>query len=74
MNEETPKHRLQPRQRAEHEETMQSESKEIAFDSVEALLRHDLEHTPPPEAIRSKLQESLATDPPRISWWKKWLG
>lgn len=45
------------------------------FTSVEAMLRHDVVHTPVPPAIAQRLQESIGRLPlPPRSWWRRLLG
>lgn len=45
------------------------------FASAEELLRADRAQTQPPPQIETRLQQSLAQEPPpRRPWWKRWLG
>ena len=75
MNEENPQFRLRKKQRSEQEQGVRQESQEVTFGSVEELLREDVKQTPPPEGIRTRLEDSLRQEPvPRKPWWRRWLG
>ena len=47
----------------------------LEFATAEDLLRHDRAATPLPDAIESRLKQSLAAEPPLPRpWWKRLLG
>ena len=43
----------------------------MEFASPEQMIRHDAARTPVPPAIARRLEESIATLPPRQPWWKR---
>jgi len=59
-------------QQQEQQQTTQSTVHE--FSSVEAMLRHDVLHTPVPPAIAHRLQASIGQTPvPPRAWWRRLL-
>ena len=46
------------------------------FASVEAMLRHDSEHTPVPPRIAHRLETSISQlpPPPAKAWWRRFFG
>jgi hypothetical protein len=70
--------KLIARQKTEVEQNLvdrQQSQSVLEFDSVEAMLRHDTDHTPVPPAIAERLRESIGGLPlPARSWWRRLLG
>ena len=75
-----PPKKLTSQQKADEQQELAEQTQtqlqaQMEFQSVEELLRHDALHTPVPESIADRLQESLDQNPPRSrSWWRKLLG
>jgi hypothetical protein len=48
----------------------------LEFNSVEALLRHDAEHTPVPPRVAERLKDSISQlpPPPARAWWRRFFG
>jgi hypothetical protein len=63
--------RLTSEQQQEQAHTQQQAG--LEFETPEAMLRHDALHTPVPPGIESRLQVSLAAEPPGPTppWWKR---
>ena len=72
----SPSSRLQQQQRQElHTGDLARQMQaSLEFATAEDLLRHDRAATPLPEAIETRLRESLAAEPPPRPWWKRLLG
>ncbi len=52
-----------------------AQTRELEFQTVEELLRHDAAQTAVPPEIARRLSQSIAQPaPPRRSWWRKLLG
>ena len=56
-------------------QTQTQAQRQIEFQNVEDLLRHDALNTPVPESIADRLQHSLDQNPPPPrSWWRRLFG
>lgn len=46
------------------------------FATPEELLRHDRAQTPVPDAVATRLEQSLAVEPvpAKPAWWRRWLS
>jgi len=47
---------------------------EHVFESPEEMLRYDAQHTEVPPAVATRLEESLAKQPPPQPWWRRWFS
>jgi hypothetical protein len=57
---------------AQSQQTEQS----LVFDSAEAMIRHDAEHTSVPSGLRDRVMNSIAQEPRENTstpWWKRWM-
>lgn len=74
MPPDPPQSRLTQRQEA-RTQTAQQIQAGTEFASAEELLRADRAQTRPPPQIETRLQQSIAQEPPPPRpWWKRWLG
>lgn len=63
----------QEHQQAAEQQTRQASAQE--FVSVEAMLRHDVLHTPVPPTIAHRLRSSMGPSLPAArSWWRRIIG
>jgi hypothetical protein len=73
-----PKRKLQQRaeQDSAHAQQLGGQQRQTVreFSSVEELLRQDAARTSVPPAIAARLQDSMARDPARGSWWRRLFG
>jgi hypothetical protein len=65
---------LQQQQQERTGEQAQQTQAGREFGSPEEMLRHDRAATPLPEAVASRLKQTLAAEPPPRPWWKRILG
>jgi hypothetical protein len=58
------------------QQQQQQASSAQEFPSVEAMLRHDAEHTLVPPRIAHRLDESIRQlpPPPARAWWRRFFG
>jgi hypothetical protein len=70
----TSQQRAEEQQATTHQEQTQSQGRELNFNSVEEMLRHDALQTPVPPGIECRLQESIDRTPRNKSWWRRWFG
>jgi hypothetical protein len=69
--------KLRHHQTAETEESHLSHSTQTAqeFESVEDLIRKDVQQTDLPPEIAERLNESIAREPqPQPGWWQRFFG
>lgn len=75
-----PPKKLTSQQRAEEQQTTAHQqhaesTREVEFNSVEDMLRHDAAQTPVPPGIEHRLQQSLSkTSTNAMSWWRRFFG
>jgi len=46
----------------------------LEFKNAEELLRHDAGQIVTPPSLAERLQQTIASQPPRRSWWRRLLG
>ena len=69
------RHEQQSRQDLHAGEQARQAQAGLEFANAEDLLRHDRSATPLPDAIESRLKNTLAAEPPPPRpWWKRLLG
>ena len=75
------------KQRLNHETTEETEEalamageqrteETLKFDTPEAMLRYDAEHTPVPPQMRERVMQSISQEPVKANptpWWKRWM-
>lgn len=75
MQPDSPRSRLQQQQQERSAEQAQQSQAGLEFGTPEEMLRHDRAITPLPEAVESRLKQTLAAEPPPPRpWWKRILG
>ncbi len=76
MNADSPSSRLQQQQQQQETSTEGGQQQAgIEFATAEEVLRHDRASVLPPATIESRLQQSIAAEPPPPKpWWRRWLG
>ncbi len=70
-----PRSRLTGRTQAE-EQTVAGRAQQTGareFGSVEELFRADRAQVAPPPHLEHRVRASLAQEPPRQPWWRRWL-
>jgi hypothetical protein len=56
-------------------QTQAAQTRELEFQTVEELLRHDAAQTAVPPEIARRLSQSIAQPAtPRRSWWRRLMG
>ncbi len=65
----------QAEQQQAEQQHLQASSPGHEFGSVEEMLRFDASQVTPPETIVTRLQDSLAQNPPpKRPWWRRWFS
>jgi hypothetical protein len=60
--------------RSKDETAQQTKQAPLEFKSAEELLRHDAAQISVPPAIAARLGKSTGEmEPPRGSWWRRWI-
>jgi hypothetical protein len=77
MNPQSSRLRHQQKEQTVQAQQTQQKVEGREFASAEEMLRHDAAQTPVPEAVKSRLAESIEKEPrpaASTSWWRRMFG